>query len=437
MEFQHISILLSECLDSLNIRPDGVYVDATLGGAGHSLHIAQRLTEGGRLISIDRDDMALANAEKRLAEVRDRVTLVKSDFRNIDTAVASCGVEQVDGILFDLGVSSPQLDIAERGFSYMHDAKLDMRMDQQQPLSAYEVVNEWDRNEIRRILWEYGEERYAPQIAAAIQRAREQKPIETTLELADIIREAMPPAARREKQHPAKRSFQAIRIAVNDELKAVQEAMERSIDLLAPGGRLAVITFHSLEDRIVKNAFRSAAQGCTCPKDFPVCVCGKQAKVKLVARKPLLPSIPIDSAEQRKMARKKERARIRRSRERIRKLVIAAMIAIVMAGAVGTVVGYIQVTDLTKKVEDKQAQLAQLESECTSLKAKKENSVDLSQVENYAENVLGLVKLDRSQEEYLELQKNDQVQVNEGSSGVEKLASSFVKSFSAILSFLR
>lgn len=291
MEFQHISILLSECLDSLNIRPDGVYVDATLGGAGHSLHIAQRLTEGGRLISIDRDDMALANAEKRLAEVRDRVTLVKSDFRNIDTAVASCGVEQVDGILFDLGVSSPQLDIAERGFSYMHDAKLDMRMDQQQALSAYEVVNTWDRAEIRRILWEYGEERYAPQIAAAIERAREQKPIETTLELADIIREAMPPAARREKQHPAKRSFQAIRIAVNDELKAVQEAMDRSIDLLAPGGRLAVITFHSLEDRIVKNAFRSAAQGCTCPKDFPVCVCGKQAKAKLVARKPLLPSM--------------------------------------------------------------------------------------------------------------------------------------------------
>ena len=288
MEFQHISILLSECLDSLNIRPDGVYVDATLGGAGHSLHIAQRLTEGGRLISIDRDDMALANAEKRLAEVRDRVTLVKSDFRNIDTAVASCGVEQVDGILFDLGVSSPQLDIAERGFSYMHDAKLDMRMDQQQQLSAYEVVNEWDRNEIRRILWEYGEERYAPQIAAAIQRAREQKPIETTLELVDIIRGAMPPQALREKQHPAKRSFQAIRIAVNDELKAVQEAMERSIDLLAPGGRLAVITFHSLEDRIVKNAFRSAAQGCTCPKDFPVCVCGNVPILKVITRKPLV-----------------------------------------------------------------------------------------------------------------------------------------------------
>ena len=288
MEFQHISILLSECLDSLNIRPDGVYVDATLGGAGHSLHIAQRLTEGGRLISIDRDDMALANAEKRLAEVRDRVTLVKSDFRNIDTAVASCGVEQVDGILFDLGVSSPQLDIAERGFSYMHDAKLDMRMDQQQPLSAYEVVNEWDRNEIRRILWEYGEERYAPQIAAAIQRAREQKPIETTLELADIIREAMPPAARREKQHPAKRSFQAIRIAVNDELGAVRQGMEAAIDHLNPGGRLVVITFHSLEDRIVKNVFQDAAKGCTCPPSFPVCVCGHKPKIKILTKKPII-----------------------------------------------------------------------------------------------------------------------------------------------------
>ena len=261
MEFQHISILLSECLDSLNIRPDGIYVDATLGGAGHSLHIAQRLTAGGRLIALDRDDMALENAKDRLADVMDRVTLVKSDFRNLDTALASCGVDQVDGVLFDLGVSSPQLDIAERGFSYMQDARLDMRMDQQQQLSAYEVVNQWDRAELRRILQEYGEERYAPQIAAAIDRARQQQPIETTVQLADIIRSAMPPAARREKQHPAKRSFQAIRIAVNDELMAVQEAMDRAIDALAPGGRLAVITFHSLEDRIVKTAFRKAAQG--------------------------------------------------------------------------------------------------------------------------------------------------------------------------------
>ena len=290
MEFQHISILLSECLEQLNIRPDGVYVDATLGGAGHSLHIAQRLGQGGRLICLDRDDMALENARVRLADVMDRVTLVKSDFRYLDQAIASCGVSAVDGILFDLGVSSPQLDIAERGFSYMQDAKLDMRMDQHQQLSAYEVVNEWDRAELRRILFEYGEERYAPQIAAAIERERSAHPIETTLQLADIIRNAMPPAARREKQHPAKRSFQAIRIAVNDELMAVQEAMERAVDALAPGGRLAVITFHSLEDRIVKNAFRKAAQGCTCPKDFPVCVCGKTAKVKLTSRKPILPS---------------------------------------------------------------------------------------------------------------------------------------------------
>lgn len=290
MEFKHASILLSECLEQLNIRPDGIYMDATLGGAGHSLHIAQRLTQGGRLIALDRDDMALENAKTRLADVMDHVTLVKSDFRNLRTALNSCGVEQVDGILFDLGVSSPQLDIAERGFSYMQDAKLDMRMDQQQSLSAYEVVNQWEKSELRRILLEYGEERYAPQIAAAIVRERERQPIETTLQLADIIRAAMPPAARREKQHPAKRSFQAIRIAVNDELMAVQEAMVQAIDALAPGGRLAVITFHSLEDRIVKNAFRQAAQGCTCPKDFPVCVCGNKAKVKLTTRKPIIPS---------------------------------------------------------------------------------------------------------------------------------------------------
>ena len=289
MEFHHVSILLAECLDSLNSRPDGVYVDATLGGAGHSLHIAQRLSPQGRLICIDRDDMALANARERLHDYLDRVSLVKSDFRYIDRALASCGVDKADGILFDLGVSSPQLDIAERGFSYMKDARLDMRMDQQQALSAYEVVNEWDRAELRRILFEYGEERYAPQIAAAIERARSQQPIETTGQLSDIICSAMPTAARREKQHPAKRSFQAIRIAVNDELMAVEEAMDRAIDCLAPGGRLAVITFHSLEDRIVKSAYRKAAQGCTCPKDFPVCVCGKKPKIRLTTRKPIVP----------------------------------------------------------------------------------------------------------------------------------------------------
>ncbi|MBS6417151.1 MAG: 16S rRNA (cytosine(1402)-N(4))-methyltransferase RsmH [Butyricicoccus pullicaecorum] len=288
-EFHHVSILLSECLDALEIKPDGVYIDATLGGAGHSLRIAERLGEGGRLICIDRDDAALANAETRLAPVRSRVTLAKSDFRRLDEVLAEQGLTGADGILFDLGVSSPQLDEAERGFSYMQDAPLDMRMDRQQALTAYDVVNGWSREDIRRILFEYGEERYAPLIAAAIERRRAEKPIETTGELVDIIRGAMPAAALREKQHPAKRSFQAIRIAVNDELGAVREAMTKAIDVLNPGGRLAVITFHSLEDRIVKEAFKTAAQGCTCPRDFPVCVCGKKPRVKIISRKPILP----------------------------------------------------------------------------------------------------------------------------------------------------
>lgn len=290
MEFHHVSILLQPCLDALNIKPDGVYVDATTGGAGHSLRIASALGEGGRLICIDRDGEALENAKTRLAPVWARVTTVKSDFRDIDRVLEGQGLAGADGILFDLGVSSPQLDHAERGFSYMKDAPLDMRMDRQQKLTAYDVVNTWSREDIRHILFEYGEERYAPLIAAAIEREREKKPIETTLELVDIIRGAMPSKALREKQHPAKRSFQAIRIAVNDELGAVREAMEKAIECLNPGGRLAVITFHSLEDRIVKAAFQKAAQGCTCPKDFPVCVCGNKPKVRLTPRKPILPS---------------------------------------------------------------------------------------------------------------------------------------------------
>ncbi len=306
-EFHHISILLDECLDALQIRPDGTYMDATLGGAGHSLRIAQRLGQGGRLICIDRDDEALANARKRLAPVWDRVTLAKSDFRALDEVLAAEGLDGADGILFDLGVSSPQLDEAERGFSYMHDAPLDMRMDRQQTLTAYDVVNTWSREDIRRILFEYGEERYAPLIAAAIERRRAEQPVETTGELVDIIRGAMPAAALREKQHPAKRSFQAIRIAVNDELGAVREAMGKAIDVLKPGGRLAVITFHSLEDRIVKEAFRSAAQGCTCPRDFPVCVCGKKPRVKLISRKPILPGA----------AEVKENARARSAKLRV------------------------------------------------------------------------------------------------------------------------
>lgn len=288
MEFQHKSVLLQECIDALNIRPDGIYLDGTLGGAGHSSQIARRLTEGGRLIGVDRDRTALAAAKERLAPYADRVTLVHSNFAEIDAILDSLGIPAVDGMLFDLGVSSPQLDDASRGFSYMADAPLDMRMDKDDALTAGEVVNTWPQGELRRILYDYGEERYAPQIAAAICRAREKAPVETTLELVDIIRSAMPAQALREKQHPAKRSFQTIRIAVNDELGAVSRMMQAAVGRLNPGGRLAVITFHSLEDRIVKSEMQQAARGCTCPPEFPVCVCGKKPLVKLVTRKPIV-----------------------------------------------------------------------------------------------------------------------------------------------------
>ena len=286
--FHHVSVLLDACIDALAIRPDGVYVDGTLGGGGHSREIASRLTTG-HLIGIDRDETALAAAGERLAPFMDRVTLVHSNFCEMDSVICSLGYGGVDGVLLDLGVSSPQLDESSRGFSYMADAPLDMRMDRGDTLTAYQVVNEWSYEELKRILFDYGEERYAPLIAGAICRRREQKPIATTLELVDIIRGSVPPAALREKQHPAKRSFQAIRIAVNDELGAVSKAMEAAIPMLNPGGRLAVITFHSLEDRIVKSAMAEAARGCTCPPSFPVCVCGKKPKVKLLSRKPVLP----------------------------------------------------------------------------------------------------------------------------------------------------
>ena len=286
-EFYHVSVLLEECLEGLAVKPDGIYVDGTLGGAGHSSHIAARLTTG-RLIGIDRDPVALQAAGERLAPYADRVTLVHSNFCQLRQVLRELDIPGVDGILLDLGVSSPQLDDAQRGFSYMADAPLDMRMNSQDSLSAYTVVNTWPREELKRILYDYGEERYAPQIASAICRRREERPIETTLELVDVIRSAMPPSALREKQHPAKRSFQAIRIAVNDELGSVEQVMRDAIPCLNKGGRLAVITFHSLEDRIVKNAMASAARGCTCPPEFPVCVCGKKPDVKLVNRKPIV-----------------------------------------------------------------------------------------------------------------------------------------------------
>ena len=286
-EFHHVSVLLEECIEGLDIKPDGIYVDGTLGGAGHSSRIAALLTTG-RHIGIDRDPIALKAAGERLAPYADRVTLVHSNFCEIASVLDDLGIDGVDGILLDLGVSSPQLDDGERGFSYMVDAPLDMRMNNEDSLSADTVVNTWSYEELKRILYDYGEERYAPKIAAAICSRRETAPIRTTLELVDIIRGAMPAAALREKQHPAKRSFQAIRIAVNDELNSVAKVMEDAIPRLNPGGRLAVITFHSLEDRIVKNAMANAAKGCTCPPSFPVCVCGKKPQVKIITRKPFV-----------------------------------------------------------------------------------------------------------------------------------------------------
>ena len=288
-EFTHRPVLLDECIQALNIRPDGIYVDGTLGRAGHSREIARRLTTG-RLICVDRDDAALEAAKERLADWMDKVTLVHSNFDRIGAIVRDLGLTGVDGMLFDLGVSSPQLDDGSRGFSYMADAPLDMRMDRSEGLTAANVVNGWSQEELRRILFQYGEERCAGQIAAAIVRRREDKPIETTLELVEIIKSAMPAKALREKQHPAKRSFQAIRIAVNYELASVDRMLRGAVPCLNQGGRLAVITFHSLEDRIVKTGLAEFAKGCTCPPDFPVCVCGKTPDVKLVNKKPILPT---------------------------------------------------------------------------------------------------------------------------------------------------
>ena len=290
MDALHVSVLLHECIDNLNIRPDGIYVDGTLGMGGHSEQIAARLTTG-KLIGIDRDETAIERAGARLAPFGDRVQLVHGNFRDAAAILDRLGIDAVDGMLFDLGVSSPQLDESERGFSYMHDAPLDMRMDATEGLSAWNVVNEWPEGELKRILYEYGEERYAPRIAGAIVRARAQQPIATTMELVDVIRSAMPGAALREKQHPAKRSFQAIRIAVNDELEAEREMLLTAMDRLAPGGRLCVISFHSLEDRIVKTAIREREDGCTCPRDFPVCVCGFVQTMKTVTK-------PITASEE-------------------------------------------------------------------------------------------------------------------------------------------
>jgi 16S rRNA (cytosine1402-N4)-methyltransferase len=293
--FQHTTVLKEEAVEGLNIIPGGIYVDCTLGGAGHSSLIASKISEDGLLIGLDQDETALNHAEEQLGTYGNRIRLVKSNFRELEEVLNGLevpkkeGQPQVQGILFDLGVSSPQLDQADRGFSYNQDAELDMRMDRSSKLTAYDIVNTWPEEDITRILFEYGEEKFARRISKNIITAREKAPIQTTGELAELIKESIPAAARRKGPHPAKRSFQGIRIAVNDELGAFEEALKQSIRCLASGGRIAVITFHSLEDRICKQFFAKFVERCTCPSDFPICVCRNKGIIKLINRKPIMP----------------------------------------------------------------------------------------------------------------------------------------------------
>lgn len=290
MEFNHVSVLLDECIEGLNIRPKGIYVDCTVGGAGHSIEIVKRLEKGGRLIAIDKDADALMAAGERLSEYKSLVTLLHDDFKNLTSDLDVLKIGGVDGILIDLGVSSYQLDNAERGFSYMKDAPLDMRMDRSQYLTAFNIVNEYSAGEIAKILFDYGEEKLARRIAENIVKFRSKQTLKTTLQLAKIVEDSYPAATRFKYGHPAKRTFQAIRIAVNDELGSLKESLKQMALRLNPKGRMAVITFHSLEDRIVKTAFKELSTDCTCPPDFPICVCGNKREVTLVNKKPILPS---------------------------------------------------------------------------------------------------------------------------------------------------
>lgn len=290
MDFDHVSVLLNETIESLNIKEDGIYVDGTLGGGGHSLMIARRLSEKGRLIGTDRDGEAIEAAREVLKDYSDIFTPVRSNFDQINEVLEKLGIKAVDGIVLDLGVSSHQLDTPERGFSYNKDAPLDMRMDDRQEKTAADIVNEASKEELIRILRDYGEERFAPQIASLIVQKRSIAPIKTTFELNDIIKSAIPERFRIKGGHPSKRTFQAIRIAINGELESIENAIPKMTDLLKDGGRLCIITFHSLEDRIVKNAFKNAQDPCICPPDFPVCVCGRKSKGKVITKKPILPT---------------------------------------------------------------------------------------------------------------------------------------------------
>ena len=285
---EHMPVLLKECIDGLSIKADGIYVDGTLGYGGHSREIAARLREG-RLIAIDRDDAAIGKARELLADYDSKITYVKGNFRDLPKIMDASGVEYADGMLFDLGVSSPQLDSIERGFSYMHNASLDMRMDKKDELTAFEAVNNWSEDKLRTVFYEYGEERYAGQIARLIVSRRINDPIKSTFDLNGIIFSAIPSAARREPQHPSKRCFQALRIAVNDELGAISDLLDKAPERLRVGGRLCVISFHSLEDRLVKNSFAARARGCVCPSDFPVCVCNVTPVLRLITKKPVRP----------------------------------------------------------------------------------------------------------------------------------------------------
>ncbi len=288
IEFKHISVLLEESVDLLEVKPDGIYADGTLGGGGHSSLICSKLGDDGRLIGIDRDITATKAAAERLKKFEKKVTIVHNNFADIKNILNNIGVEKIDGAILDLGVSSPQLDTADRGFSYNMDARLDMRMNRDDAVSAYEVVNNYSEAELTRIIFDYGEERFARQIARGIVSERESNNIETTFQLSEIIKHSIPAKARFADKHPAKRTFQAIRIEVNKELEILENAVRDFVEVLRPGGVLSVITFHSLEDRIVKQTFQSLAQGCTCPKDFPVCVCGNKPKVKILTRKPVV-----------------------------------------------------------------------------------------------------------------------------------------------------
>lgn len=306
MEFNHVSVLLNECIEGLHINPDGIYVDGTLGGAGHGREVCRRLSENGRFVGIDQDDAAIQASTERLGEFGSRVTIVKSNYVHMKNVLKDLGIKKVDGILLDLGVSSYQLDTKDRGFSYMADAPLDMRMDQSQIMTAKDIVNSYDEQKLYEVIKVYGEERFARSIARNIVQKRQNKEIRTTGELVEIIRSSTPAKAKNGKGHPAKRTFQAIRIECNHELEVLQDSLEDMVSLLNHEGRLCIITFHSLEDRIVKNFFRKMENPCTCPPDFPVCVCGKKPEGKVITRKPILPG-----AEELKINNRSKSAKLR------------------------------------------------------------------------------------------------------------------------------